>query len=440
MMDVEFACDVCQRIFSSLSMLQKHNSTSSCVSSSSDISYDKDTNTYVCKKCGYKVRNKSKLFRHLSRKTPCDNVDSKEKIVVSKNDIPKENIICEPEDSSISLKSNRCAERNTGIYRILHSVVQYDLKVLDLFCGCGGMSKGLTNSGLNVIAGIDFWDLAIESYKNNFDHLALCADLTKMSPREFHEHIKYETVDIIVGGPPCQGFSTMGNRDPKDPRNSLFMEFVKYVYYFLPRAFVMENVFGILSMKTEKGKKVIDIILKHFLLSYDCYVCKLVASDYDVPQDRTRVIIIGIRKNLNVLPTKPPETSHNNKIPVKSILLDPTDVNEKYYLDKQLVERMNTEKVYGVHFVDFDKPCNTILAGYGKSGGYTSLVKYSDDRVRKLTLLELKRIQTFPDDYVLHGSMNNMIKQIGNAVPVNLSYHIGKHLIQLLLYRNAEIK
>ena len=104
------------------------------------------------------------------------------------------------------------------------------LKTLDLFCGCGGMSRGLIDAGLDVIAGIDVWDKAINSYSQNFTkhdlkHLAICKDLSTYPPELFAKEykIKKNKIDLIVGGPPCQGFSIAGKRDNKDPRNSLFM-------------------------------------------------------------------------------------------------------------------------------------------------------------------------------------------------------------------------
>ena len=91
--------------------------------------------------------------------------------------------------------------------------------MLDLFCGCGGMSKGLEEAGLNIVAGIDIWDKAIDSYKQNFNHLSVCNDISKLSPSSFCEkyNIDNQDIDVIVGGPPCQGFSIAGKRDVKDP-------------------------------------------------------------------------------------------------------------------------------------------------------------------------------------------------------------------------------
>jgi DNA (cytosine-5)-methyltransferase 1 len=316
------------------------------------------------------------------------------------------------------------------------------LNVIDLFCGCGGMSKGLTDAGLNVIAGIDIWDKAINSYKKNFHHEAICEDLTKLPPEKFNElynkgNIK---IDLIVGGPPCQGFSIAGKRDTKDPRNSLFMEYVKYIDYFNPKAFIMENVIGILSMKTEKNEKVIDIILSLLNINYNCIVTKLYASDFEVPQNRRRTIIIGIRKDLNIIPIEPePILSRENRIPVKNILLPKNEVDLSYYLsEKALLGIYNKKKKakengtgFGAQFLDFERPSFTIPARYWKDG-YDALVRYNDKEIRRLTITELKRIQSFPDDYILEGSKKDIIMQIGNAVACKFAYHLGKYITNIL--------
>jgi len=325
---------------------------------------------------------------------------------------------------------------------IIHKNNPNTINVIDLFCGCGGMSKGLTDAGLNIIAGIDIWDTAINSYKKNFNHQAICEDLTKLPPEKFNDIYNKERtkVDLIVGGPPCQGFSIAGKRDTKDPRNSLFMEYVKYINYFNPKAFIMENVIGILSMKTHKNEKVIDIILSQLNTNYNCIVTKLYASDFEVPQNRRRTIIIGIRKDLNTIPTEPkPILDVKNRIPVKNILLPKNEIDLSYYLsDKALSGIQNKKKKakengtgFGAQFLDFDKPSYTIPARYWKDG-YDALVKYNDKEIRRLTIQELKRIQSFPDDYILEGSKKDIIIQIGNAVACKFAYHLGKYISNIL--------
>ena len=116
------------------------------------------------------------------------------------------------------------------------------LNTIDLFCGCGGLTQGLQDAGFNVILGIDHWDKAIDTYNANFKHSGLCADLTQLPPEKLNIEIP---IDVIAGGPPCQGFSIAGKRDKNDPRNSLFMEYVKYLDYFNPKAFILEKFYAI---------------------------------------------------------------------------------------------------------------------------------------------------------------------------------------------------
>jgi DNA-cytosine methyltransferase len=255
---------------------------------------------------------------------------------------------------------------------------------------------------------------------------------------EVDQDNSYIVANTIVHN--CQGFSIAGKRDKKDPRNSLFMEYVKYLNYYNPKAFILENVIGILSMKTLSGEKVIDIILSHLSVNYNCVVCKLYASDFEVPQNRRRTIIIGIRKDLQITPHEPtPILSKNNRIPVKTILLPKNEVDQSYYLSERALQGIKNKKEkakennngFGAQFLDMDKPSYTIPARYWKDG-YDALVKYSETEVRRLTTLELKRIQSFPDDFIIEGSKKDIIMQIGNAVACRFAYHLGKYIISIL--------
>lgn len=318
-----------------------------------------------------------------------------------------------------------------------------NLNVIDLFCGCGGLSKGLTDAGLNVIAGIDIWDKAVESYNKNNDHMAYCEDLTHFPPEKFDELYNKDgkDVDILVGGPPCQSFSIAGKRDKNDPRNTLFMEYVKYLDYYNPKAFIMENVIGLLSKKTDSGENVIDIIMEQLNKNYNCIINKLYASDFEVPQNRRRTIIIGIRKDLNIIPEEPELFIKNkeNRLPVRTVLLDKANVDKSYYLSDRAIQGIIKKKErsksrgagFGAQFLDMDKPSYTIPARYWKDG-YDALVKYNEKEIRRLTILELKRIQSFPDDYILEGNKKDQIMQIGNAVACRFAYHLGKYIISTL--------
>lgn len=326
---------------------------------------------------------------------------------------------------------------------IKKEIIKTKYNVLDLFCGCGGMSRGLEDAGLNIIAGIDKWDKAIESYSKNFNHQAICADLTTLPPNKFEEtYNKSKTkIDIIVGGPPCQGFSIAGKRETKDPRNSLFIEYVKYLDFYKPKAFIMENVMGILSMKTEKNEKVIDIIMDKLNKNYNTIICKLYASDYEVPQNRRRVIIIGTRKDLKIEPKEPTPfiKSQEDRIPVKTVLIPKNIVDKKTFLSDKAITGIMKKKAkskakghgFGAQFLNPEKPSYTIPARYWKDG-YDALVRYSDTEIRRLTVDELKLIQSFPAGFILEGSKKDKIMQIGNAVASRFAYHLGKHIIQTL--------
>ena len=304
------------------------------------------------------------------------------------------------------------------------------------------MSKGLTDAGLNIIAGIDIWNKAINNYKKNYHHNVICADLTKLSPELFCKtyNINQNCIDIIVGGPPCQSFSMAGRREKNDPRNSLFMEFVKYLDYFNPKAFIMENVIGILSKKTESNEKVIDIIMNNLTKNYNCVICKLYASDFEVPQNRRRAIIIGVRKDLNIIPKEPKVILEVEKrIPVKTILLKKNEIDKSYYLSKLAIDGIQNKKLksiangtgFGAQYLNLEKPSFTIPARYWKDG-YDALVKYNDTEIRRLTILELKRIQSFPDNYIIEGSKKDVIMQIGNAVACKFAFHLGKYIKKIL--------
>lgn len=173
-------------------------------------------------------------------------------------------------------------------------------KCIDLFAGCGGLSLGFEMAGFNIPLAIEIDDWAAETYEKNHPSTeVLIGDITQITDLDNIISKEDLPVDGIIGGPPCQGFSLSGNRDKKDPRNSLFMEFVRFVKYFKPKFFIMENVTGILSMKTKDNQLVKDIILSEYdAAGYNVTICKLNAAEYGVPQARLRVFFIGIRKDL----------------------------------------------------------------------------------------------------------------------------------------------
>jgi DNA (cytosine-5)-methyltransferase 1 len=312
------------------------------------------------------------------------------------------------------------------------------IKVLDLFAGCGGITCGLTKAGFDIICSIDIWKVACDTLKKNFKHIVLCKDLREYSPEKLSEEEKIKEIDMITGGFPCQSYSIAGKRDVNDPRGMLYLEFIKYVKYFKPTYFLIENVVGIISMNDKNGNKIVDNIMNAFVDEYECKYFKVNASDFNVPQNRKRIIFVGVRKELH-LSVREPEKVTGKHIPIKNILIDKKDIEKKTYLSERAIlgikkkkERMKKEgKGFGAQFLNMDKPCYTIPARYWKDG-YDALVKYSETEIRRLTITEIKRVQTFDDNYELCGNKKEQIMQLGNAVPVNLAYNLGLHIKKMI--------
>ena len=181
---------------------------------------------------------------------------------------------------------------------------------VDLFAGAGGFGLGFQLSGLfEPVCSVekDLW--AVQSLKKNNKHQIIHADITKISSKNKIRRFCPIHPDVIIGGPPCQGFSMAGKGDPKDPRNALFQYFVKWVSELKPKVFVMENVDGLLVRKNAEGERVIDIIKNAFSSEgYKCQVWRLNAADYGVPQMRHRIFIVG---NLYDQIIDPPEKTHS---------------------------------------------------------------------------------------------------------------------------------
>lgn len=175
------------------------------------------------------------------------------------------------------------------------------MNVIDLFAGCGGLSLGFEMSGFKIPLAIEKDEWASETYKRNHpDTTVLTGDITEITDLANLIDENDLPIDGIIGGPPCQGFSLSGNRDKNDPRNSLFMEFVRFVRFYRPKFFIMENVTGILSMKTKENKNVKDLILEEYdNAGYNVKICKLNAAEFGVPQSRVRIVFIGFRKDIN---------------------------------------------------------------------------------------------------------------------------------------------
>src|SRR3989338_3217306 len=196
--------------------------------------------------------------------------------------------------------------------------------VIDLFSGCGGFSLGFIQAGFEVVGFVEMWKPAIETYKLNHPgakHLGF--DITKIKNEELLEY--EDKIDVIIGGPPCQGFSLCGKRNIKDNRNILYKEYLRFVRIINPKTVVMENVKGLLSMKDSENERVINKIVNDLInLGYSVCYKVLNASDYRVPQNRERLIIIG--KKLDLFPE--PKLERQTVLEAIESILDYEDDND----------------------------------------------------------------------------------------------------------------
>lgn len=336
--------------------------------------------------------------------------------------------------------------------------------VIDLFCGIGGFSKGFEMAGFDVLFGIDFWDIAIDTFKNNHKNTkGILADLTELDDSFF---IEYENkVDVIIAGPPCQGFSMCGKREVGDKRNELFNEVIRAVTLVKPKIVIIENVVGLLSMKDISGNNVKDVIENEFNdIGYQVNHKVLDASEFGVPQKRKRVIFIASRiGNVNfpnpkdkfitvndALSNIPDTNIENYKKPVNDFQKLMSDGETKIYNHDPMKHNANVMKriinvppggnwkdippeiydVGGNHSnnyrrLDPNKPSITI-----KHAIKSMIIHPEFDRV--ITAREAARLQSFPDSFIIGGNKTDQHQQLANAVPPLLGYEIGKQILDKL--------
>ena len=176
------------------------------------------------------------------------------------------------------------------------------MNVIDLFCGCGGLSYGFEKAGYNILLGIDNDKMALKTFEyNHHNSKSICGDITQIGYKEIKKVIGNKKIDVIIGGPPCQGMSLSGPRQFDDPRNKLYLSYIRLVNEIRPKAFVIENVPGLISLFGGQIKE--NIITKFSQMGYDIKYKIVCSADYGVPQMRKRVIFVGVKgKNDFVYP------------------------------------------------------------------------------------------------------------------------------------------
>lgn len=339
------------------------------------------------------------------------------------------------------------------------------MKIIDLFCGIGGLSLGFEQAGFEVISAIDMWKDAIVTYNHNRkEKVAKVKTVEDFNVNELPDLIKKHHITGIIGGPPCQGFSTVGKRQIDDPRNKMYLEFYKAVKLASPDFFLIENVKGMLTLN--KGAFVKDLVEKFGLdgLGYTISYKLLNAADYGIPQNRYRVFYVGIKDKIFDFP-KPIDY----KLTAKDGISDLEGATSEHYGSDpqnkfQATLRAGVKKPLNQDYTNHSEQTISIISQVPDGGnirdlpaeiwkvrkynkafermgthkpsntidtGHRNYFHYSEPRIP--TVRESARIQSFPDDFEIIGTRGSQYKQVGNAVPPMLAKIIATKIKQTLL-------
>mgnify|MGYP001598331634 CR=1 FL=1 len=354
--------------------------------------------------------------------------------------------------------------------------------VIDLLSGCGGLSYGLEEVGFDIRLGTDFWKDSLVTFAHNHKGAkTLCGDIQKISSEDIVRASGVSRPTLIVGGPPCQGFSLSGPRKFYDRRNKLYLEFLRVVRDLKPKGFIIENVPGLAALFGGQVKE--RIIYEFSQLGYKVNAKILNASDYGVPQNRRRIVFVGLK---NAMFEFPPTTHHDlaedalplphmPKVTVRDATGDlPVLENGAMgaevmpYASKPLGEyqklmRKNSKTLKNHVATKHSEQTAKIISLVPEGKDYRSLPihlrnsrnfhvawtrlhrgkpsptidtghrhHFHPTANRVPTVRESARIQSFPDDFVFIGTKTSQYKQVGNAVPPLLASAIGKQLLRYL--------
>ena len=332
-------------------------------------------------------------------------------------------------------------------------------KAISLFAGAGGCSLGFARYGYNILAAFDICQEAVDTYNANFPgDKCKREDLSICDFKELREKIglQHGELDIVIGGPPCQGFTTAGKRSDDDPRNKLIENYVNALSEFYPRWFMMENVEGILT--TANGDFLIDCVSEIITLGYTLSLKKIYMQEYGIPQRRKRVILIGNREGKKFQFPKPKKIASGRiykdcDVTLRDAIadLEVRDIPEINHI-RRAEEGIKLERISSLkegqsmkdlpkelqHASFAQRSSRRVCDGTPseKRGGSPSGLKrlvYDEPSLtitgsataefihptqnRMLTVRECARIQTFPDEFIFMGSNPLQEQQIGNAIP-----------------------
>lgn len=341
------------------------------------------------------------------------------------------------------------------------------LTALDLFCGAGGMSLGLQNAGLDVLAGFDNWAAAVATYSQNFEHDAHLIDLGSVQADDLLEVVGKNPgdIDLLTGGPPCQGFSIQRIGEDLDPRNDLVVHFGRLVTDIQPKAFLMENVPGLLGRRgRESLAKFVELVNDG---GYEHRVYRVDAVEFGVPQRRPRVLVYGWHRDLDAPDFRLSGLAHRPVTVAEALTALPPaaepgtrDAADPLHVESRLSDK-NRERLRhippggGFEDLPIDLRVNCHRNGADKIGHRSVYGRLHPDRPsnvitarfdsftrgrfahptedRNITLREGARLQSFPDEFMFKGNREQIAALIGNAVPPLLAAQVGSLITEHLL-------
>ena len=338
--------------------------------------------------------------------------------------------------SNMSASSSRKKQTVISPIEPITKVKIASFSLVSLFSGAGGMDIGFHQAGFTTIWANEYDSAIMPSFQNYFPDVAF-------DKRSINE-IPASSIPLavgIIGGPPCQSWSEAGaRRGINDHRGQLFFEYIRVLQHVKPKFFVAENVSGILH---ERNKEAFSNIITMFTeAGYDVFWQKLNASDYEVPQDRERVFVIGFRKDLEIdfkfpAPIKTKKTLKDAIYDLKDLPFDKncgienheiTDTGYSSMFMSRNRVRTWEEQSYTILAMDRHTPLHPQAPKMINTGEKDKkmFAPGHEDKYRRLSIRECARIQTFPDDYkFLYSHPRNGDKMVGNAVPVKLAYHLA---------------
>ena len=354
-------------------------------------------------------------------------------------------------------------------------------KVLDLFCGCGGISEGYALAGFDIAGGIDFNEYATITFQHNFKKAKVHnIDITTFPDSQIEE--EYGDVDVIVGGPPCQGFSSANRwqKEMEDPRNKLFFEYIRFVQKIHPKVIMIENVRGLLTRDNGYAIERIKEILgaEEYNITYQV----LDASEYGVPQNRKRAIIVGVRKDYKDIKFDFSKIEKQEKTTVEDAIGElycfeqspdgvkqistPADTPLRKFLRTKDNSILDQDIVYPAQKVQ-DRIKHVPQGGNwqnvpaelwpnNRQNRHSSAYKRLDPRTQSCTIdtgnahsnyfhplfhriptsRESARLQSFPDSFEFQGPRGSKYRQVGNAVPPLLAKAIADAIMKILRDEN----